>query len=318
MRIIEDVKYDFQDLLLKPHRSTIVSRKDVVLEREFKFKYGQTWKGIPIISANMTSVTNRHVACIMENNNMLACLPKNGIGLGLDRKHTILSYGLDNKIAEDNSLFLCLDVANGYIERFADYVREVRTNFSKSIIMAGNVVSPEMTEALILAGADIVKVGIGSGSACSTRLITGVGYPQASAVIECADAAHGLGAHICSDGGCTTPGEVAKAFAAGADFTMLGGMLAGHTENGREFYGMSSKRANEENAGGLKNYRASEGHELVLPDRGPLQDTLQAIQGGLRSACAYVGARTLKDLPKCATFVKVNRQVNTSLLEYKK
>lgn len=319
MRIVEEIKLDFQDVLLKPKRSIIASRSDVSLLRDFRFKYSpETWTGIPVISSNMSSVTNRKVAYIMEKNKMIACIPKYGIYLGLDREYTVPSFGLyDKSDLCINTKFICLDVANGYIQKFVDRVNKVREDYPELIIMAGNVVSPEMTEALILAGADIVKVGIGSGSACSTRLQTAVGYPQLSAIMECSDAAHGLGGHICSDGGCTSPGDVVKAFAAGSDFVMLGGMLAGHAENGTEFYGMSSKRANEENAGGLKGYRAAEGLELKLPNRGNLEDTLNEITGGLRSACAYVGAKDLKSLPKCATFVRCNRQLNTSLWEYK-
>jgi GMP reductase len=320
MRIVEDTKLDFQDVLLKPKRSTIASRKDVKLARVIKFKHStDVWEGIPLISANMTSVTTRDVAFVMERYKMLACLPKSFLGfLGMDNNHTIRTFGLNETISVMcNEKFICLDVANGYTEKFSELVYNIRKYHSNLIIMAGNVVSPEMTEALILAGADIVKVGIGSGSACSTRLQTGVGYPQFSAIIECADAAHGLGGHICSDGGCASPGDVAKAFGAGADFVMLGGILAGHTENGEDFYGMSSKRANEEMAGGLKDYRAAEGLELKLPSRGNLEDTLKEITGGLRSACAYVGAKSLKDLPKCATFIKCNRQLNTSLWDYK-
>jgi GMP reductase len=317
VRIEQDTKLDFSDVLLKPKRSVIMSRNDVDLIREFEFRNGGVWRGIPIISSNMTTITNRDVALKMEQNQMLACLPKNGNPWGLHAEHTIRSFGLNEDIDLCiNEKFVCLDVPNGYIEVFVERIQSVRDKYRDKVIVAGNVVSPEMTEALILAGADIVKVGIGSGSACATRLKTGVGYPQLSAVIECADAAHGLKGHIISDGGCVYPGDVAKAFAAGSDFVMLGGMLAGHTENGTEFYGMSSKRANDQFSGGLKDYRASEGHELKVPYRGNLENTIQDILGGLRSACAYVGARRIKDLPKCATFLRVNRLVNTSLLEY--
>ena len=113
-------------------------------------------------------------------------------------------------------------------------VAQVRAEFPNHTILAGNVVTGEMVEELILSGADIIKVGIGPGSVCTTRKKTGVGYPQLSAVLECADAAHGLGGHIISDGGCTCPGDVAKAFGAGADFVMMGGMLAGHDQSGGE------------------------------------------------------------------------------------
>lgn len=323
MRFESDTKLDFQDVLLKPKRSEIKSRGDIDLTRWFKFKHTTIpWIGVPIVSSNMSSVTNRSVACVMEKYNMLACAPKNALGeyIGTSVKHLIASIGikLEGTISEfDQPHMICLDAPNGYIEPFVNALQKLRSMFTNKIIIAGNVVSPEMTETLLLAGADVVKVGIGSGSACATRLKTGVGYPQLSAVIECADAAHGLGGHIMSDGGCVTPGDVVKAFAAGADFVMLGGMLAGHDENGQDFYGMSSKRANEEFAGGLKEYRASEGWEIKLPNRGKIEDTLHDILGGLRSACAYVGAKRLKDLPKCATFVRVNHQLNQSLWEYK-
>lgn len=123
-------------------------------------------------------------------------------------------------------------MANGYSQHFVDFVKSIRKQFTDKTIIAGNVVTGEMTEELILSGADIVKVGIGPEVCAPHVLKTGVGYPQLSAIIECADAAHGLGGQIISDGGCSTPGDVAKAFGAGADFVMLGGMLAGHDESG--------------------------------------------------------------------------------------
>ena len=213
--------------------------------------------------------------------------------------------------------FLCIDVANGYSQRFATTVEQIREKYPELIIIAGNVVTGEMTEELILSGADIVKVGIGPGSVCTTRIKTGVGYPQLSAIIECADAAHGLGGHIIADGGCSSSGDVAKAFGAGADFVMLGGMLAGHDEGGGEvidgkvqFYGMSSDTANTKHFGGLKNYRSSEGRTVRLPYKGAIKDTVQDILGGIRSACTYAGARKLKDLSKCTTFIRVNNQYN--------
>tara|TARA_R110002110_G_scaffold143724_4_gene332614 strand:- start:389 stop:1069 length:681 start_codon:yes stop_codon:yes gene_type:complete len=213
--------------------------------------------------------------------------------------------------------FLCIDVANGYSQRFATTVEQIREKYPELIIIAGNVVTGEMTEELILSGADIVKVGIGPGSVCTTRIKTGVGYPQLSAIIECADAAHGLGGHIIADGGCSSSGDVAKAFGAGADFVMLGGMLAGHDEGGGEvvdgnvqFYGMSSDTANIKHFGGLKDYRSSEGRTVRLPYKGAIKDTVQDILGGIRSACTYAGARKLKDLSKCTTFIRVNNQYN--------
>jgi GMP reductase len=216
---------------------------------------------------------------------------------------------------------LCLDVANGYSENFVNTVRRYREKFTDLTILAGNVVTGEMTEELILSGADVVKVGIGPGSVCTTRKQTGVGYPQLSAVIECADAAHGLGGLIISDGGCTCPGDVAKAFGAGADFVMLGGMLAGHSEcagevierDGKQyqkFYGMSSDTAMKKYAGGVAEYRASEGKTVEVPFKGPVDHTILEILGGIRSTCTYVGASSLKELSKRTTFVRVTQQIN--------
>jgi GMP reductase len=217
--------------------------------------------------------------------------------------------------------FICIDVANGYSENFSNFVSEVRKKYPKKTIIAGNVVTADMTQELVLSGADIVKVGIGPGSVCTTRIQTGVGYPQLSAVMECADAAHGLGAHIIADGGCTCPGDVAKGFGAGADFVMLGGMLAGHKEGGGdiieengtkfiEFYGSSSEEANEKHYGGLANYRSSEGKKVKIPMKNSLDSTIRDILGGIRSSCTYVGASSLKQLSKCTTFVRVNYQYN--------
>jgi GMP reductase len=217
--------------------------------------------------------------------------------------------------------FICLDVANGYTESFVDFVSTVRKTYPDKVIIAGSVVTTEMTEALILAGADIVKVGIGPGSVCTTRKKTGVGYPQLSAIIECADAAHGLNAHIIADGGCTCPGDFGKAFGAGADFIMSGGMFAGHKESGgklieedgkqyKEFYGMSSSTAMNIHSGGVANYRTSEGKRVLLPYKGYVKNTIQDILGGLRSTCTYVGASKLKYLSKCTTFIRVSQQLN--------
>ena len=207
--------------------------------------------------------------------------------------------------------YLCVDVANGYTEFFSHFIYSLRVQFPELIIMAGNVVTGDMTQELVLNGADVVKCGIGPGSVCTTRIQTGVGFPQLSATIECADAAHGLGAAIIADGGCTTPGCVSKALGGGADFVMLGGMLAGHDEGGGEvidnqikFYGMSSTLANEKHFGGLKDYRASEGKEVEIIYKGQVKNTLQDLLGSVRSTCTYIGARRLKDIPKCTTFVR--------------
>jgi GMP reductase len=227
-----------------------------------------------------------------------------------------------NSIAFTSHMKVCIDVANGYTQAFVDFIKQFRDKYPNVILMAGNVVTPEMTEELILSGVDIVKVGIGPGSVCTTRKKTGIGYPQLSAVIECADAAHGLKGHIIADGGCTVPGDVVKAFAAGADFVMLGGMLAGHKEGGaspfgdNQFYGMSSDTAMDLHNGGVANYRASEGKTVEIPYRGEVARTLQDILGGLRSACTYVGASELKELSKRTTFVRVTQQLNNSLSAY--
>lgn len=245
-------------------------------------------------------------------------------------KHVMVSTGTSDAdfektkeiLALSPSLqFICIDVANGYSEHFVQFVAKARAAWPDKAIIAGNVVTGEMCEELILAGADIVKVGIGPGSVCTTRVKTGVGYPQLSAVIECADAAHGLGGQIISDGGCTVPGDVAKAFGGGADFVMLGGMLAGHDESGGTvveqngekfmlFYGMSSESAMNRHVGGVAQYRAAEGKTVKLPLRGPVEDTARDIMGGLRSACTYVGASRLKELTKRTTFIRVQEQEN--------
>lgn len=336
MRIEDDVKLDYSDVLLRPKRSTLSSRSEVSLERSFHFRHGSTWTGIPIVAANMDTVGTTDMAEALCDHHMLTCLSKhvdmgdwsystqylNNISftMGLDQSSKEKTYKLLQEFTDVN--FITLDVANGYMECFVDLVKEVRSTWKNKIIIAGNVVTAEMTEALILAGADIVKVGIGPGSVCTTRKLTGVGYPQLSAVIECADAAHGLGGHIMADGGCTAVGDIAKAFGAGADFVMLGGMLAGHDESAgdlittntgkfKSFYGMSSDTAMDKYHGGVAKYRASEGKTVLVPYRGSVHNTVQQILGGVRSACSYVGAERLKDLPKCATFVRVNRQLNT-------
>ena len=334
MRIETEIKLDYKDVLLRPKRSVLGSRKEVDLNRRFNFRNcSQVWEGIPIVAANMDHVGTVEMANELSKFNMLTCLHKYitvedtectlpsvpsansavSIGLHDDDLHRLRKLLVEHKFMT----FICIDVANGYSERFSKYVKEIRKEFPDKVIIAGNVVTGEMTEELILNGADIVKVGIGPGSVCTTRIQTGVGYPQLSAVIECADAAHGVGGHIMADGGCTCPGDVAKAFGAGADFVMLGGMLAGHDEcsgevvdGHKEFYGMSSSSAMKKYSGGVANYRSSEGKCVKVSYRGPVQDTVLSILGGVRSACTYIGARTIKQMPKCATFVRVNQQSN--------
>ena len=339
MRIEEEIKLDYSDVLFRPKRSTLKSRKDVDLNRKYIFKYSKlSWKGTPIIASNMDGVGEIAVARKLTSHKVMTALTKqhtidqiSSIYKNSDyHKSVALSCGTSpdsykrlNKILQKfpKFQFICIDVANGYSENFSQFVANVRKKYANKTIIAGNVVTADITQELILSGADIVKVGIGPGSVCTTRIQTGVGYPQLSAVMECADAAHGLGAHIIADGGCTCPGDVAKGFGAGADFVMLGGMLAGHKEGGGdiiekngkkfiEFYGSSSEEANEKHYGGLANYRSSEGKKVVIPLKGSLDKTIMDILGGIRSSCTYVGAPSLKQLSKCTTFVRVNNQYN--------
>ena len=339
MRIEEEIKLDYSDVLFRPKRSTLKSRKDVDLNRKYTFKHSRSsWKGIPIIASNMDGVGEIDVAKKLSSHKLMTALTKqhdiNQIGTIYKKNILFDSIALSCGTSKDsynrlNSIlkkypkfkFICIDVANGYSENFSNFVSEVRKKYPKKTIIAGNVVTADMTQELVLSGADIVKVGIGPGSVCTTRIQTGVGYPQLSAVMECADAAHGLGAHIIADGGCTCPGDVAKGFGAGADFVMLGGMLAGHKEGGGdiieengtkfiEFYGSSSEEANEKHYGGLANYRSSEGKKVKIQMKNSLDSTIRDILGGVRSSCTYVGASSLKQLSKCTTFVRVNNQYN--------
>ena len=339
MRIEEEIKLDYSDVLFRPKRSTLKSRKDVDLNRKYNFKHSKlSWKGIPIIASNMDGVGEIDVAKILTSHKLMTALTKQHdikqIAAIYKKNIFFDSISLSCGTSKDsydrlNSIlkkypkfkFICIDVANGYSENFSNFVSEVRKKYPKKTIIAGNVVTADMTQELVLSGADIVKVGIGPGSVCTTRIQTGVGYPQLSAVMECADAAHGLGAHIIADGGCTCPGDVAKGFGAGADFVMLGGMLAGHKEGGGdiieengskyiEFYGSSSEEANEKHYGGLANYRSSEGKKVKIRMKSSLDSTIRDILGGVRSSCTYVGASSLKQLSKCTTFVRVNNQYN--------
>jgi GMP reductase len=367
LRIDQDIKLDYKDVLIRPKRSTLKSRSQVKLNRKFQFRHYDHdiatplpdeyhYEGIPIMASNMDGVGTFVMADKLAEGEMFTCLVKtysaeelieyfNGpvertecvamsIGTGDSDYNKLLQV---KKEVEHKLKYICMDIANGYSDHFAKHVRKVRDAFPDLVIIAGNVVTGEMTEELILNGADIVKVGIGPGSVCTTRIQTGVGYPQLSAVIECADAAHGLGGHIIADGGCTCPGDVAKAFAGGADFVMLGGMLAGHDQGGGEvitkrymtnemstgttrkieekrfvqFYGMSSDAANTKHFGGLKDYRSSEGREVLVPYRGDVAVTIQDLLGGIRSTCTYAGALKLKQLSKCTTFVRCTQQFNS-------
>lgn len=341
MRIEYEIKLGFKDVMFRPKRSTLKSRSLVKLERTFRLLHTKTeWTGIPVMAANMDTVGTFEMAAALHKLKLFTAIHKHYSIQEWDEFMNNASEGIEDFIAvstgtsnaDMNKLtqifeahprlrFLCIDVANGYSEHFVVFVKQARKKFHDKIIIAGNVVTGEMVEELLLSGADIIKVGIGPGSVCTTRVKTGVGYPQLSAIIECADAAHGLGGLIISDGGCTTPGDVAKAFGAGADFVMLGGMLAGHDESGgeliekngrkfRQFYGMSSATAMEKHVGGVADYRASEGKTVEVPYRGQVENTVADILGGLRSTCTYVGASQLKELSKRTTFIRVAEQEN--------
>lgn len=361
MRIQDDIQLDYCDVLLRPKRSALSSRSEVDVLRQYTFRWcPRALQGTGIISANMFTTGTMQIAREMQKQHLFTALHKHYAA------EELLAFLKDNaKLFGSNDLIfvssgvseadyeklktvmasglvhnICIDVANGYSPYLVNYVQKVRKTWPECLIMAGNVVTGDMTEDLILSGADIVKVGIGPGSVCTTRKLTGVGRPQFSTVIECADAAHGVGGMICADGGCTVPGDVCKSFCAGADFVMLGGMLAGHEESAGElcvkhfqtdevemiddktcalhmeekqfkkFYGMSSEYAQQAHYGGMKKYRASEGKVVEIPFRGPIEPTLLALLGGLRSCMTYIGAKRLKDMPKCATFYRVNRQLN--------
>lgn len=341
MRVETDLKLGFKDVLIRPKRSNLKSRAQVKMERTFTFLHSKRqWTGVPIIAANMDTIGTFEVAGVLAEHNMLTAIHKHYTAADWqnflkDRDSRIYSrimvctgtsdddFGKLAKIAGNHPQleFICIDVANGYSESFVAFLSRVREAYPDKTIVAGNVVTGEMVEELLLSGADVVKVGIGPGSACTTRTKAGVGYPQLSAVIECADAAHGLGGRIISDGGCTCPGDIAKAFGGGADFTMLGGMFAGHDESGGQlverggqqyklFYGMSSKTAMARHAGGVAAYRASEGKTVEVPYRGPIAETVKDILGGVRSACTYVGAEALRELTKRTTFIRVQEQEN--------
>lgn len=335
-------KLDFDDVLIRPKRSTLSSRLEVDVNREFTFPHSnKTWAGFPLVASNMDTVATFSMAAALAPHKMLTCIHKHydlsdwATFKDVSPDYFAVTIGSSEQefakllaITELREIkFVCIDIANGYSEHFLDAVKRVRNAMPNIVLIAGNVATREMTEALVLAGADIVKIGIGSGAACITRKVAGVGYPQLSAVLECADAAHGLNGHIMSDGGCRTPGDIAKAYGGGADFVMLGGMLAGHDESGgeiikedgtayREFYGMSSTTAMEKYSNGVATYRASEGKRVLIPARGSVETTLQEIKGGVRSACTYVGARKLKSLPKCTTFIRVYRQLNEVFAPY--
>ena len=340
MRIEQDIKLDYKDVLFKPKRSKLESRRDVDLSRTFKFhNSGNEWSGVPIMSSNMDGVGTFAMAKVLQDHKMITVMrkhysvedwTKNAKGVKMKYLSVCTGTGVIwDPDAKDFATmkavlamypdikFITVDVANAYHENYADFIARLRDQYPDKTIIAGNVISAEMTEELIIKGADIVKCGIGPGSVCTTRLMTGVGVPQLSGIIECADAANGIGGHIIADGGCVYPGDVSKAFGAGAHFVMLGGMLAGHDEsegevvNGKiQFYGMSSDAAMATHGTRKDGYRGAEGKVVELPHKGPVEPTIIEILGGLRSTCTYIGAKRIKDMPKCTTFVRCTQQVN--------
>ena len=340
MKISEDTKLDFSDVLIRPKRSNISSRSQVDINRIFKFPHSpRELNCVPIMAANMDTTGSIAMNKILSGFDCITCLHKHYSAdklrdhFAFPRQYAFYSTGISEFDMEKLGYVydklqkkpnLCIDVANGYNEKFVDTIKKIRDWYPDIVIMAGNVVTPEMTEELIFhGGVDIVKIGIGSGSVCTTRLKTGIGYPQLSAVIECADAAHSVGGHVCSDGGCTIPADVCKAFCANADFVMIGGMLAGtdccegdwkydadDKKESLQFYGMSSKQAMQKHNGGIANYRTSEGKCVSIPYKGKTSDTIKDILGGVRSCCTYIGARTLKDMGKNTTFIQVNNTHN--------
>lgn len=353
MRIDNDIKLDYDDVLLRPKRSTLTSRKEILLERSFVFLHSpKTWTGVPIMTANMASCGTFSMAKALSKYKIITTFHKYYTvkdfekffkdfknpdfvcyTLGIRDEDIKKLKQMKTKKLLDNFSFICLDVPNGYLERFLEIVKEVRKICPKHIIIAGNVVTNEMTEEILLSGADIVKVGIGPGSVCTTRRMTGVGYPQLSAVIECADAAHGISnkkGHcglVIADGGQKYPSCVAKAFCGGADFNMAGSLFSGYEESGgetiekdgkkyKEFFGSSSNKALKEFYGKKDTHRASEGRYVLMPYKGNIDIFIQDLFGSLRSTCTYLGARVIKELSKRATFIRVSRQLNTYLEGY--
>lgn len=343
VKIEIDEKLDFKHVLIKPKRSFINSRNDVNLLRKIKFRNNYTWEGIPIIAANMNSVGTFEIYKELSKNKIITAFHKfyklqdymnfksNNI---LDSNYFMVSSGIREGDYENlceivdniDVTFINLDVPNGYIPNFVDFCKKVRERYPNKIISAGNVATSDMVESLIMeADIDIIKVGIGGGSVCTTRKITGVGIPQLSCIMECSDAAHGLNKYIIGDGGITCPGDLAKAFCGGADFVMMGGVFSGHEENPGKlieknengkiekyklFYGMSSMHAMKVHYNTDHQYRAGEGKVVEVKYKGSIHDTIRDYLGGLRSSCTYIGAEKLKDMSKCTTFVLVKQQLN--------
>lgn len=334
---------DFKDVLIQPQRSSLTSRSQVFLERLFKFKNGELWEGIPIVAANMDTTGTFEVYDVLSKNNILTAMNKfytvddfltksSNVQKTLHPDMFMVSTGISDADYDKLTLimrsvkckFICIDVANGYMDSLLKFCQKVRKAFPSKVIVAGNVATKERVQELIIhGGVDIVKLGIGPGSACTTRVKTGVGVPQLSSILECVDVAHNAGGYVMADGGITCPGDMAKAFGAGADFVMMGGQFAGHDENPgevieengkkfKEFYGMSSQHAMNKHYGEMKKYRSSEGRHLKIPYKGQLQDTVNDFLGGLRSACSYVGVDNLSYLSNNVTFRIVGQQFNST------
>ena len=349
MRIKEDIKLNFDDVLMEPKRSTLSSRRDVDMTRKFTFRNsGKVMNFTPIFASNMDGVGTFSMAKVLQKHQMMTVITKSttveqwreAVGTGLRLQSVSVCTGT-NKIWDPEAAdyknmqdvlssfpdvkMITIDVANAYHQNFVDFIKQVRDEYPEKVIVAGNVVTPEMVEELIINGADMVKIGIGPGSVCTTRTMTGIGVPQFSAIVECADAANGVDGHIMADGGCVWPGDIAKAFGGGAHAVMIGGMLAGHDESEQpvvdgkvEFYGMSSARAREKHGKRKDGYRGNEGRWISLPHRGAVEPTVEDILGGVRSSATYIGARRLKDMPKCATFVRVENNINRVYERYTK
>jgi GMP reductase len=349
MRIKEDIKLNFDDVLMEPKRSTLSSRRDVDMTRKFTFRNsGKVMNFTPIFASNMDGVGTFSMAKVLQKHQMMTVITKSttvdqwreAVGTGLRLQSVSVCTGT-NKIWDPEAAdyknmqdvlssfpdvkMITIDVANAYHQNFVDFIKQVRDEYPEKVIVAGNVVTPEMVEELIINGADMVKIGIGPGSVCTTRTMTGIGVPQFSAIVECADAANGVDGHIMADGGCVWPGDIAKAFGGGSHAVMIGGMLAGHDESEQpvvdgkvEFYGMSSDRAREKHGKRKDGYRGNEGRWISLPHRGPVEPTVEDILGGVRSSATYIGARRLKDMPKCATFVRVENNINRVYEQYTK
>ena len=343
-------KLDFHQVLIEPKRSNLNSRSEVDLLRTFTFQNGNTWTGVPIIAANMSTTGTFEVYQTLRKHKMLTALHKfytpddfekyreiceSNDAHVFDPDYFMVSTGISerdyDRLCEickriENIKWICIDIANGYIPNMLDFCCRVRKEFPDKIIVAGNVATPDMVTTLCIeGGVDIIKAGIGGGSACTTRLKTGVGMPQLSCIMDCGDAAHGVGKYIIGDGGITCPGDLSKAFCGGADFVMMGGVFAGHDENPgsmitktidgvpkqfKLFYGMSSTHAMNTFYGGKNSYRASEGKVVEVPYKGALDDTIEDYLGGLRSTCTYIGAKCVKHMSKCTTFILVGQQLN--------